>query len=70
MQLSIVLSTENMVRSDAISILHINQKGSCSQISLAKWNESLTVYSLLVRVYNVGTKNLARLCVGVCATSI
>ena len=54
------------VKSESTSKLPIDNEGSCSQISSAKLNESLTVYTFLVQVSNIGTKNLARLYVGVC----
>ena len=55
-----------LVKSESTSNLPIDNVGSCSYISSANWNESLTVYSFLLKGFNMGTKNLARLYVGVC----
>ena len=55
-----------LVKSESLSKLPIDHVGPCSHISLANWNESLTVYSLLIKRFNMGTKNLAKLYVGVC----
>ena len=54
-----------LVKSESTSKLLINNVGPCSHISSAKLNGSLTVYSFLVKGFNMGTKNLARLYVGV-----
>ena len=62
MQISIVSSRGMLVKSESTSKLPMDNEGSCSQIFSAKSNDSLTVYSFLVKVSNVGTKNLARLC--------
>ena len=66
MQISIISSRGLLVKSESTSKLPIDNEGSCSQISSAKRNESLTVYSFLIKISNIGTKNLARLYVGVC----
>ena len=39
--------------------LPMNKPDSCSNILLEKWNESLTVYSLMVAELRIGTRNLA-----------
>ena len=62
MQIPIVSSRGMLVKSESMSKLPMDNEGSCSQIFSAKWNDSLTVYSFLVKVSNVGTKKLARLC--------
>ena len=62
-QISIGLSREMLVSNESTFKLHIK---SCSQISLAKLNESLIVYLFLVYGINIGTKHLARLCLGAC----
>ena len=62
MQISIVSSRGMLVKSEYTSKLPIDNEGSCSQIFSEKWNDSLTVYSFLVKVSNAGTENLARLC--------
>ena len=49
-----------------MSKLPIDNAGSCSHISSENWNESLTVYSFLLKVFNMGTKSLAKLYEGVC----
>ena len=59
-------SREMLVKSESTSKLPINNVGSCSHISSANWNESLTVYSFLFKGFNMETKSLARLYVGVC----
>ena len=60
-QISIVSSRGMLVKSEPTSKLAIDNVGSCSHISSTNWNESLTVYSFLVKGFNMGTKNLARL---------
>ena len=55
-----------LVKNGSTSKLPVVNVGSCSHISSENWNESLTVYSFLVKGFNMGTKNLARLYVGVC----
>ena len=61
-----ILSRGMLVKSESTSKLPLDNVVSCSQISSAKWNESLTVYSVLVKVFNLGTKNLKRFYVGTC----
>ena len=68
MQVSIASSRGMLVKSESTSKLHIDNVEFCSHISSANWNESLTVYSLLVKGFNMGTKNLARSYVGVSKT--
>ena len=65
-QISIVSSSWMLVKSGSTSKLPIDKVGSCSYIYSANWNESLTVYSFLVKGFDMTTKNLARLYVGVC----
>ena len=65
MQKSIVSSSGMLVKSDSTSKLPIDNVGACSHISSANWKKSLTAYSFLVERFNVRTKNLARLFVGV-----
>ena len=55
-----------LVKSESISKLPIDNVGSCSHIPSANWNDSLTVYSFLVKRFNMGTKNFPKLYVGVC----
>ena len=60
MQISLVLSRGMLAKSVSPSKLPIDNAGSCSQISSAKW-KTLTVYSFLVK-----TKKFTRLHVGIC----
>ena len=53
------------VKTESASKLPIDNEESCSQIFSAK-SESLSVYSFLVKIFNIGTKNLEKLYVGVC----
>ena len=55
-----------LVKGVSTSKLPVDNVVSCSQISLVNWNESLTVYSFLVKGVNMRTKNSARVYVGVC----
>ena len=55
-----------LLKSESTPKLPIDNVGSSSHISSANWNESLTEYSFLVKGFNMETKNLARLYVGVC----
>ena len=55
-----------LVKNESKSKLVKDNEGSCSQISSAKWNEVLTVYSFLVKVSYVRAKTLTRLYVRVC----
>ena len=52
------------------SNLPIENVGSYSYIFLANWNEYVTVYSFLVKGFNMGTKNFANLNVGACKADI
>ena len=49
-----------LVKSECTSKITIDHKGSCSHFS-ANWNESSTVYSFLVKGFNMGTTILTRL---------
>ena len=55
-----------LVKSESTFKLRMDNEGSCSQITSAKWNHFLTVYLLLVEGSNIGTKILARWLVRVC----
>ena len=57
-----------LAKSGSTSKLPIDDLGYCSHISSANGNESQTVYSFLIKGFNVGNKNLTRLYVGVCKT--
>ena len=61
-----VSSRGMLVKSGSISKLPMKLLESCSTISVAKLNESLTVYLLLVNGSKTGTKYFASLYVGVC----
>ena len=50
---------------EVISRLAIKHSEFCSRISLAKSNDSLTLYSLEAKFLSIVTKNLAVLCVDV-----
>ena len=63
--MQIVSSKGVLVKSESTSTLTIDNIGSCSHISSANWNESLTVYLLLVKGFDTETKNLAKLYVRV-----
>ena len=52
MQILIVSSREMLVKGELMSKL-LTDNGESS----VKWNESLTVYSFLVKVYNIGPKS-------------
>ena len=65
-QISMVSLREMLVKSESISKLPMKLLKSCSVISMAKLNESLTVYLLLVNRSNISTKYFASLYVGVC----
>ena len=55
-----------LVKSESVSKLPIDNVRSWSHISLVNGNESLTMYSFLVKEFNMGARILARLYVGVC----
>ena len=57
-----------LAKSGSTSKLPIDDLGYCSHISSANGNESQTVYSFLIKGFNVRNKNLTRLYVGVCKT--
>ena len=59
-----VSSRGMIVNNEVISRLAIKQSEFCCSISLAKSNESLTLYSLEVKCLSIGTRNLAILYVG------
>ena len=65
-QISMVSSRGMLVKSESISKLPMKLLESCSTISVANLNESLTVYLLVVNGSKIGTKYLASLYVGVC----
>ena len=56
MQISIISSREMLLKSESLFKLPIDNAVSGSQISLGKWNETLTVCSLLVKGFNIETK--------------
>ena len=60
-----VSSRGMIVNNEVMSRLAIKQSELCCSISLAKSNESLTLYSLKVKSLSIGTKNLTILYVGV-----
>ena len=60
-----VSSRRMLVNSESISKLPMKLLESCSKILVAKLNESLTVYFLLVNGSKIGTKYFASLYVGV-----
>ena len=60
-----VSSRGMIVNNEVISRLAIKQSEFCCSISLAKSNESSTLYSLEVKSLSIGTRNLAILYVGV-----
>ena len=66
MQISIVLSKGVLVKSEFRSKLPTDTVGSCSHTYSVCCNESLTVYSRFKGGFNMGTKKLSRLHVGVC----
>ena len=55
-----------LAKTESISKLPMKLLESCSTVSEAKLNESLTVYLLLVYGSKIGTKYFASLYVGVC----
>ena len=66
MQISMVSSREMLVKSESISRLPMKLLESCSPISVAKLNESLTVYLLVISGSKIGTKYFVSLYAGVC----
>ena len=62
MQISMVSSSGMLVNKESTSRLGIYKLGSYLQISSAKWNESVTVYSFGVKN---GSRNFANLLVGI-----
>ena len=54
-----ISSREMLVNNEAMSRLAIKQEEFCCDISLAKSNESLTLYSLEVESLSIGTRDLA-----------
>ena len=64
-QIFIVSSRGMLVNNEVMSRLAINQSEFCCSNSLAKSNESLTLYSLEVKSLSIETKNLTFLYVGV-----
>ena len=65
-QIPMVSSRGMLVKSESISKLPMKLLKSCSTVSVAKLNESLTVYLLLVNGSKIGTKYSASFYVGVC----
>ena len=65
-QISMVSSRRMLVKRESISKLPITLLESCSTISVAKLNESFTVYLLVVNGSKIGTKFFANLYVSVC----
>ena len=64
-QMFMVSSRGMLVNNEVMSRLAIKQSEFCCSISLAKSNESLTLYSLEVKSLSTGTRNLAILYMGV-----
>ena len=65
MQISVVSSGGMLVKSESTCKIPIDNTGSCSKISSAKWNESFTVYSFLVKEFDWENKHLVRLYMGI-----
>ena len=65
-QILMVSSLGMLVKSESTSKLHMKLLEFCSTISVAKLNESLTVYLLLVNGSKIDTKCFASFYVGVC----
>ena len=65
-QILMVPSRGMLVKSGLMSKLRVKLLESCSKISVAKLNESLTVYLLVVNDSKRGSKNVASLYLGVC----
>ena len=61
-----VSSWGTLVKSESISKFPVKLLETCSTISEAKSNKSLTLYLLLVNDSKIGTKYFANLYVGVC----
>ena len=60
-----VSSRRMLVNNEVMSRLAIKQSEFCCSISLAKSNESLTLYTLEVKSLSKGTRNLAIMYVGI-----
>ena len=58
-----------LVNNEVMSRFVIKQSEFCSSISLAKSDESLTLYSLEIKSVSIGTRNLAILYMGVPMTA-
>ena len=56
----------DIVKNESISTLSMKLLESCSTVSVATLNESLTVYLLVVNGSKIGPKYFASLYVGVC----
>ena len=65
-QILMVSSLGMLVKSESTSKLHMKLLEFCSTISVAKLNESLTVYLLLVNGSKIDTKYFASFYVDVC----
>ena len=65
MQITMISSSGMLINKESTSRLAKNKLGSFSQISSAKWNETVTVYSFWVKGVKNGSKNFASLYVGV-----
>ena len=65
-QILMVPSRGILVKSGLMLKLPVKLLESCSKISVAKLNESLTVYLLVVNDSKRGSKNVASLYLGVC----
>ena len=65
-QILMVSSLGMLVKSESTSKLHMKLLEFCSTISVAKLNESLTVYLLLVNGSKIETKYFASFYVEVC----
>ena len=66
-QISIVSLRDIFIKSESTCKLFKYNVGSCSYIFSANWNESLTVYSILVKRFNMETKTYKKsLYAGVC----
>ena len=64
-QMSMVSLSGILVKGESTCRLHIKFSATCSTISSAKASESITVYSLQVKDFKIGTRNYASLQVGV-----
>ena len=57
-QISMVLSRGIFVNKESTSRLAMCKLGYCWQISYAKWNQSATIYSLVVEGLKIAVKTL------------